>query len=81
MSTALAAKLLASLFWAVVVGLLAKRKNRNPLAWGIAGALSWLIALVILAFLSFKCPKCGQPLTNKQAKAKECPACGSAGAS
>lgn len=32
-------KLIAVLFWAVVVGLLAKRKNRNPIGWGLAGDL------------------------------------------
>jgi hypothetical protein len=73
----LVAKLLAALVWGVVVGLLAKRKNRNPWGWGIAGTFSWLIALVILTFLPYKCPKCERSITNDQGKNKICPRCGS----
>jgi rubrerythrin len=69
--------LIWGLIWGVVVGFLAKRKNRNPWGWGVAGALTWLIALLILAFMPYKCPKCGQSLSNKQSKNKKCPACGS----
>ena len=68
-------KLIAALFWAVVVGLLAKRKNLNPIGWGIAGALSWLIALIILAFMPYVCPKCGDKLSNADAKSGSCPSC------
>lgn len=61
----------------LVVGLLAWRKNRNPWLWGLGGAISLVIALLILAFLPYRCPKCGRSLTNKQGIAKECPGCGS----
>lgn len=77
MDAAVLGKLLASLIWGLVVGLLAKRKHRNPWGWGVAGALSWLIALLILAFMPYKCPKCRQSLTNDQGKEKDCPSCGS----
>ena len=73
----LIAWLIWSVIWGVVVGLLAKRKNRNPWGWGMAGAMSLLLALIVLAFMPYKCPKCSQPLTSTQAKGKECPSCGS----
>jgi hypothetical protein len=31
------------IFCGIIVGLLAKRKNRNVIGWGIAGGLSWLM--------------------------------------
>ena len=77
MEVALIAKLLAALIWGIVVGFFAKRKNRNPWGWGVAGAFSWLIALVVLAFLPYKCPKCEQSITNDQGKDEVCPKCGS----
>lgn len=55
---------------------LAKRKHRNPWGWDIAGALSWLVALFMLAFMPYKCPKCAQSLTNDQGEKKNCLACG-----
>ena len=64
-------------FWGVVVGLLARRKNRSPLGWGIAGGLVWFIALIILAMMPYKCPRCGQPLSNTQGREEHCPNCGS----
>ncbi len=66
------------LFLAVVVGLLAKRKNRNPIGWGIAGGLFFLIALLILAFLPYLCPKCKQKISTTDAKAGNCSKCKSA---
>lgn len=69
-------KLIVALFWGVVVGLLAKRKNRNPWGWGLAGALSWLIALIFLMFMPYKCPKCGKSITNDEGKKGICPSCG-----
>lgn len=77
MDAATLGKLFAALIWGLVVGLLAKRKNRNPWGWGVAGALSWIIALFILAFMPYKCPKCNQSITNDQGKNKNCPSCGS----
>lgn len=60
---------------AVIAGLLAKRKNRNPWVWGFVGALSLLGALLVLAFMPYKCPKCDQSLTNDQGKKNICPNC------
>jgi hypothetical protein len=98
-------------FWGIVFALLAKRKNRNPLGWGVVGSALWLITfswifvplwhiiplwfivfswyiapvwtiiLIFLVFMPCRCPRCGQPLTSKQAKGKTCPICGSFGAS
>ncbi len=65
----------AMLFWALIVGFLAKRKNRNPFLWRILGALSWLIALIILAFLSFVCKNCGEKVSKEVAKTGSCPNC------
>lgn len=83
LEVAIAAKVIVAIIWGAIVSLLAKRKNRNPWAWGLcgaAGALTWLIpllALLVLAFTPYQCPKCKQSLTNKQAKGKICSACGS----
>lgn len=70
------AKLAAALVCAVLTGLLAKRKNRNPWVWGVAGAFSLLIALLVLAFMPYKCPSCGESLTTSQVQDKQCPSCG-----
>ena len=67
--------ILVCLFFAVVVGALAKRKNRNPWLWGFAGAMSWLISLLALAFLPYRCETGEHDVTNEQAKEKICPAC------
>ena len=77
MDAATLGKLFAALIWGLVVGLLAKRKNRSPWGWGVAGALSWIIALLVLAFMPYKCPKCKQSITNDQGRDKNCPTCGS----
>ncbi len=72
-----AAELLAALVFGAIVALLAKRKNRNPWFWGLMGFISWVIALLVLAFLPYRCPKCEQDLTNDQGREKSCPYCGS----
>ncbi len=77
MDAATLGKLFAAFIWGLVVGFLAKRKNRSPLGWGVAGALSWIIALLVLAFMPYKCPKCKQSITNDQGRDKNCPTCGS----
>lgn len=74
-STILLSRLIAMLIWGVVLGFLAKRKNRNPIGWGIAGAMSWLIAVLVLAFLPFLCPKCQERITKEEAKSDRCPHC------
>jgi hypothetical protein len=71
----LIAKLLASFFWAIVVGLLAKRKNLNYWAWGIAGAASWFFALVFLAFQPYRCAKCNRVIDKDRKTGKECYTC------
>lgn len=77
MDAATLGKLFAAFIWGLVVGFLAKRKNRSPLGWGVAGALSWIIALLVLAFMPYKYPKCKQSITNDQGRDKNCPTCGS----
>lgn len=74
--TRLLARLLAMLVWAVIVGSFARRKNRNPWGWGLLGAFSWLIALVVLAFFPYLCPQCGGSVSNEDAKRQACPTCG-----
>ena len=69
------AKLLASFFWSIVVGLLAKRKNLNPWGWGIAGAASWFIALVFLAFQPYRCAGCKRVVDKNQMTGKGCTTC------
>ena len=64
------------IFWGIIVGLLAKRKNRNAIGWGIAGGLSWLIALLVLAFMPYICPRCEKDLSNDDGKKGHCPSCG-----
>ncbi|MES1980775.1 MAG: hypothetical protein V4451_22270 [Pseudomonadota bacterium] len=80
MEFALISKVAVLLIWGTVVGLLAKRKNRNPWGWGLAGAFSWFIALLVLAFLPYRCPVCSGSLSNLEGKIKKCPKCGSFGA-
>lgn len=61
---------------ALFLGLMAKRKNRNPWAWGLIGGLFCLPTLIVMAFMSYLCPSCQQPLTNDQWKQRTCPRCG-----
>jgi hypothetical protein len=63
------------LFFGAIVGLLAKRKNRDPLIWGIFGAFFFMFALIVLMFMPYLCPKCKKPITNTQRKNKECLNC------
>lgn len=67
--------IIGSLFWAAVTAILARRKNRTWWAFALMGAALWMWALVFLAFAPFKCPKCRQVISNKEAKAKTCPGC------
>jgi MFS family permease len=60
----------------LIIGLLAKRKNRNPWAWGLIGGLFLLAGLLLLAFMPYLCPKCEQPITNEEWKSRNCPRCG-----
>ena len=54
----------------------ALRKHRNPWLWGLFGMLTFLIAGIALACVSFLCPTCKESLTNKQWKDRNCPNCG-----
>ena len=63
-------------FFGLVIGLMALRKNRSFWLWGLFGALTFLIAGIALACVSFLCPKCQQPLTNEQWRDRQCPHCG-----
>ena len=68
-------KLLPMLIFGVIVASLASRKNRNTVAWGIAGALSLVIALLVLAFKPYLCPICKREISNEDAKKGHCPNC------
>ncbi|WP_141285791.1 hypothetical protein [Ideonella azotifigens] len=59
----------------IATGGLAYRKNRSALAWGTLGFLSLGMALIVLAFMPFRCERCSNPLSNKQRREKTCPAC------
>lgn len=61
---------------AVIIGLLAARKNRNGVAWGLIGGLFLLPGLLVLMFMPFVCPKCKQSLSNREWKQRTCPKCG-----
>ena len=61
---------------ALIIGLLAARKNRNGWAWGLIGGLFLIFGLLVLMFLPFLCPKCGQSISNKEWKDRICPRCG-----
>ena len=63
-------------FWSVIIGLLAKRKNLNAFAWGIAGGLWWPVGLIALAFQKYRCGSCGMKLERKPGPAKLCVGCG-----
>lgn len=56
--------------------LLAKRKNRNPVLWGMFGFLMPVLALVVLAFSKYLCPQCGRALSNANGQARTCSGCG-----
>jgi hypothetical protein len=54
----------------VVLGILAKRKYRNPLTWGLIGGLFGPCSLIYLVFLPCLCPKC-----KAACEGKVCPNC------
>lgn len=55
-------------------------QSANPLTGvmeiGSALFCSWIIAMIVLAFKPFLCPKCKEKLNTKQWKEKTCPRCG-----
>jgi hypothetical protein len=60
----------------LITGLLARRKNRDALAWGAAGALLPFFTLLVLASRTYICPNCKQDLSNSNGRAGRCPLCG-----
>lgn len=61
---------------ALIVGLLAHRKNRNPLGWSIFGFLLFFIALLCILVMPFLCPRCRKSLAKKPSQATPCFSCG-----
>jgi len=60
----------------VLVAFLAKRKNRSPWTWGLAGAVFTIPTLLILAFFPYRCPQCRKSLSQRQWRDRTCPRCG-----
>ena len=54
---------------------LAGRKNREVVVWGILGAVAPLLALIVLAFHNYLCPRCRNAVTQAEAKTGRCPHC------
>ncbi len=69
--------LIAYAIAALIIGLLAARKNRSGWAWGLIGGLALLPGLLVLMFMPYLCPKCRKSLSNKEWKGRTCPRCGS----
>lgn len=64
-------------FFGLVIAWLAKRKNRSPWLWGIVGSITFLFSGIALACVSILCPRCREPLTNKEWNERSCQNCGS----
>jgi hypothetical protein len=62
--------------FAIVTGLFAIRENRNCWAWGFLGAVTLPIALIALACVGPRCPKCRRPLAREDWRDRHCPGCG-----
>jgi hypothetical protein len=54
----------------VILSVVADRKNRNPLAWGLIGGLFFPCSPIYLAFLPRLCPK-----FKDECKRRTCPNC------
>jgi len=54
----------------LILSLVADRKNRNPLVWGLIGGLFFPCSLIYLAFLPRHCPKC-----KAACNGRTCPNC------
>jgi hypothetical protein len=50
--------------------------NPGKIGISVFGILVGLGVIILLAFLPFRCPKCGGKLTNKEWKSRTCPLCG-----
>jgi len=67
-------------YWAIfglIIGLLAKWKNRNCLLWVILGGPFLVLGLLVITCMPFLCPKCRKKVKGKQWKKNICPGCGS----
>jgi hypothetical protein len=60
-----------------ILGVMASRKNRDYMAWGLVGGLLWLPCIIALALLPPLCPKCHRPLLAREWRRQVCPTCGS----
>jgi Na+/melibiose symporter-like transporter len=67
--------ILGPFLFAFVTAYFAGWKNRSRVGWGIAGFFLGAIALIILAFCDFLCPKCNQKLSNEDRKNHTCSNC------
>jgi hypothetical protein len=54
----------------LILSIVADRKHRNPVVWGLIGGLFFPCSLLYLAFLSRLCPKC-----KAECKGRICPNC------
>ena len=54
----------------VILSIVANRKNRNPLVWGLIGGLCFPCSLLYLAFQPRLCPEC-----KGEGKGRTCPNC------
>lgn len=82
MGTSMETRIIVAVFCGVALGVFASKKNRKSWVWtllgtatGVINLLLTLVVFAVLTFLPYRCPRCGQSLTNKQAREKACPAC------
>lgn len=61
---------------AIILGILAARKNRNYWAWALIGGLVLVPGLIVLMFFGYLCPKCHGDLSTRQWQDRTCPVCG-----
>ena len=63
----------------VILGLMAAKKNRDYMSWGLIGGLFCVPCFIALAFLAPLCPKCKRPLLAREWRRGVCPTCGPVG--
>ena len=54
----------------LILSIVADRKHRNPLAWGLIGGFLFPCSLLYLAFLPRLCPNC-----KEKCRGRACPNC------
>ena len=62
--------------FALLFGLAAREKHRNVWAWALLGPFGSFAALIAILLMPALCPRCKQPLSAAERKAKTCPRCG-----